>query len=93
MMHYYVILEGRCYIVRMCGCTVLSLIISGHSNAHSCCCRYFALVQEARRWFDQFAVVSEVDLEDFDLLKDTADPGHLVKRFRVSRRCSSAGNT
>ena len=47
-------------------------------------CRYFALVRETKRWFDQFAVVSELDLEDFGLLDDAADPGRLVKRFRVS---------
>ena len=59
-----------------------------HSNALSSSLRYFGLVQEVRRWFDQFAIVAEVDLEDFDQLSGTADPGRLVKRFRVSWRCT-----
>ena len=46
--------------------------------------RYFGLVREARKWFDQFTVIAEVDIDEFNQMDDTADPGRLVKRFRVS---------
>jgi hypothetical protein len=43
---------------------------------------YFRLAQKASSWFQPFKVIVEGDIEDFSVAVETADPSHMVKRFR-----------